>query len=96
MGTEQLCAPLQAGHCACPPGQTSLSLQTGLVGENRLPLWGHEILRLEVDTGPVPAQTANSSSFHQGQQSITLYPGFQSSSVDSPWHSPEEAGPRGI
>jgi hypothetical protein len=37
---------LQGKHC--------LRLQTGLVGENRLPLWGHTILRLGVDIGPEP------------------------------------------
>lgn len=46
--------PYRLGIVPAPQGKHSLRLQTGLVGKNRLPLWGHEIIRLGVDTGPVP------------------------------------------
>lgn len=46
--------PYRLGIVPAPQGKHSLRLQTGLVGKNRLPLWGHEIMRLGVDTGPVP------------------------------------------
>lgn len=79
MGTEQLCAPLQAGHCACPhphpQGKHSLRLQTGLVGKNRLPLWGHKIMRLGL-TLALCLLAGKSSSPRQGHQPIYYVPGL--------------------
>ena len=46
--------PYRLGIVPAPQGKHSLRLHTGLVGKNKLPLWGHEIMRLGVDTGLVP------------------------------------------
>lgn len=76
MGTEQLCAPLQAGHCACPPGQTQPSFanwpggkeQATFVGAQDHEAWGW-ILALCL-------LAAKSSSPQQGQQPIYNVPGL--------------------
>lgn len=54
MHRAALCTPIGWALCLPSRANIGLRLQTGLVGENRLPLWGHTIPRLWVDTGPEP------------------------------------------
>lgn len=72
-------------------GKQGPHLQSGAMGVNRPPLWGRSVPQRWVDTGTEPL-AAGSSSLHQGHQHI---PGSLLA-LASPWHSPEEVGPRGI